>query len=117
VVSGVRNVATTPNSIAVINNATDMFMEVRINGNPVTARNSQTKEQKIAYIPPRGSVNQGFQAFVRHYQVSMTVVGQCAPNAPSSCVSGRMASRQFQVSADGTYQRVETWTIYPSTLR
>jgi hypothetical protein len=117
VVSGLRSVATTPNTIVNINNRNDMFLEVRVNSNPVTARNPQTGEEKIAYIPPRGSANQGFQAFVRYYEVSITVVGHCAPDSQSSCVSGRMASRQFQVSADGTYQRVFTWDVDPGELR
>jgi hypothetical protein len=117
-IAGVRSsIAGYQNAVVVINNHTDLALEVRLNGSPVVAQNAATKETKIAYIPPRGSASQGFRAFLQYYSVSMAVAGHCTENSPANCADGGMASRQFYVSADGAYQQTYTWDIYPGMLR
>lgn len=109
-------VAPAANTLIVLNNRTDLYLEVRVNGSPVTIKTPSGVEE-IAYIPPRGSVSKGFSSFIRYYQVVITVVGKCPPRANSACKDGLMATRQYPVNADGTYRQTYSWDVDPYELR
>ncbi len=114
--TAVQPLAPQPLLTVVINNNTEGYLEVRLNGQPKMAKNQETKEMRLLLIEPHGSIAEQFSAFFNQYEVVVTVVSRCISNT-TGCFTGRMYSRNFYIYPDGSRVRAEEMTIRPGMLQ